>query len=472
MVEKHSRGIVDFIQSEDLIGTGSFLQQHRVFASKRGWFLRPTVKLDPVAEFYLYDFVYRNRSLFRKPPIPNRRSFGFFIANGEATPILKSYSSFKKAVASERAKYKHYIYLDISSYFNHIYHHDLVEWVEKAGGGIDDVNALGKYLREIKGGDSFDCLPQGLYPAKMIGSAFLSFLEESSRIHAARTLRLMDDVWLFDDNPDLLISDFLTIQSLLSQRGLNINEAKSKVLVGHDLESEVPADMDEMKIRLLQRRREELQHGGAYYDESDEEEDEEEELDSLTEEEVEYLISLLSSGDIQEEDAELVLTVMRDAKSDINDYLPTLIKDFPGLAKRLYYFCISYQDKPAVADAILRHVKSGSKLTEFQLFWFAKISEDLLLKNAKAGDLLCSLYDHEAATIISKAKILEIPEMRFGMPDLREEQLRSGQSGWLAWASAVGTRKNPKAQRNHLLKYFRKSSPMNRLIGEFVEQAY
>jgi hypothetical protein len=346
-----------------------------------------------------------------------------------------------------------------------------VEWVEKAGAGPGDVNALGKFLREIKGGDSFDCLPQGIYPAKMIGSAFLSFLEESSRIHASKTIRLMDDVWLFDNDPDILISDFLAVQSLLSKRGLNINEEKSKVLVGHDIESEVPADIDEMKIRLLQRRREEFQHGWVYFDEGDEEEDEN--LESLSEEEVEYLISLLRSGNLQEEDAELVLSVMRDAKSDINDYLPALIKDFPGLTKRLYYFCVTYRDKAAIVDAIFAHIKSGSKLTEFQLFWLAKITEDLLLGiTTKAGDLLISLYEHEAATTISKAKILEVAEMRFGMPDLREEQLRSGQSGWLAWASAVGTRKNPKAQRNHLLKYFRKSSPMNRLIGEFVEQAY
>jgi len=471
MVEKYAAGIFEFIQKEDLTASGSFLQQDRVFASKRGWFLRPTVKLDPVAEFYLYDFVYRNRTLFRKPSKPNRKSFGFFIANGEADPILKSYSSFKKAIAAGRSKYKHYIYFDVASYFNHIYHHDLVEWAEKAGANAGDVKALGKFLREIKGGDSFDCLPQGIYPAKMIGSAFLSFLEESSRIHASRTIRLMDDVWLFDNDPDLLISDFLAVQSLLSQRGLNINEEKSRVLVGHDLESEVPADIDEMKVKLLQLRRLVLQHGGAYWDEGDKDEDEE--LESLSEEEVEYLISLLSRGNLQEEDAELVLAVMRDADSNINDYLPALIKDFPGLTKRLYYFCVSYQDKSAVADAIFTHVKSGSKLTEFQLFWFTKITEDLLLGSiTKAGDLLISLYEHEAATTISRAKILEIPEMHFGMPDLREEQLRSGQSGWLAWASAIGSRKNPKAQRNHLLKYFRKSSPMNRLIGEFVEQAF
>jgi hypothetical protein len=470
MVEKFAPQIREFIQNEDLSGNGSFLLQQRVFASKRGWFLRPTVKLDPVAEFFLYDFVYRNRALFRKTPIPNRQSFGFYIVNGEAVPILKSYSTFKKAVASERASHKSYIYFDIASYFNHIYQHHLVEWAEKAGATQEDASLLGKFLREIRGGESFDCLPQGLYPAKMIGASFLSVLEESSRIHAAKTLRLMDDVWLFDNNSDLLVADFLNVQSLLNKRGLNINEEKSKVLIEHDPSKDVPADMDEMKVKLLQRRRAEFEMGAAYYDEGDQESDAEE-IGKLTEKEIEYLIGLLSSGDIQEEDAELVLALMRDAEADINDHLPTLVESFPGLAKRLYYFCLNYQDKSAVAEAIYDHVKSGLKLTEFQLFWFTKITEDLLLTHKKAGDLLMSLYDHESATPITKAKILEIPEMRFGMPDLREEQLRSGQSGWLAWSSAVGTRKHPKGKRNHLLKYFRKASPMNRLIGEFVEQA-
>jgi len=432
--------------------------------------LRPTVKLDPVAEFYLYDFVYRNRNLFRKPQIPNRQSFGFYFVKGEAAPILRSYSRFKGAIAEGRETYDNYVYFDVASYFNHIYHHHLVEWAERLGASKDDVNALGKFLREIKGGDSFDCLPQGLYPAKMIGSAFLSFIEESSRLHAARIFRLMDDIWLFDDDPNLLISDFLTAQSLLSQRGLNVNEEKSKILIGHDLDAEIPADIDEMKVKLLQRRREALQDSGGYFGEG--EEFEEVELEDLSEEEIEYLISLLKTGSIQEEDAELVLTLMRDAGADINDYLPALVKDFPGLAKRLYYFCLHYHDRAAVADALSSHLKSGAKLTEFQLFWFAKIVEDQLLKNHKAGELLMCLYDHESATPISKAKILEIPEMRFGMPDLREEQLRIGQSGWPAWAAAVGTRGNPKGKRNHLLKYFRKTSSMNRLIGEFVEQAF
>jgi hypothetical protein len=44
----------------------SFLAQTRCYSSKQGFHLRRTVKLDPVAELFIYDLVYRNRLLFRK----------------------------------------------------------------------------------------------------------------------------------------------------------------------------------------------------------------------------------------------------------------------------------------------------------------------------------------------------------------------------------------------------------------------
>ena len=65
LVEKYASQLRIFIQEKILDAQGSFQNQQRVFATKRGWFLRRTVKLDPVAEFFLYDLIYRNRSLFR-----------------------------------------------------------------------------------------------------------------------------------------------------------------------------------------------------------------------------------------------------------------------------------------------------------------------------------------------------------------------------------------------------------------------
>jgi hypothetical protein len=471
LVEKYSVQLLEFIQTEHLTTTGKFQNQHRVFATKRGWFLRRTVKLDPVAEFFFYDFAYRNRRVFRHAENYKRATPGFQMLNGEPIPILKSYSQFKRVVAKCRSEYVHNIYFDVAAYFNHIYHHDLVEWFENAGASADQVEVFGKFLREITSGRTINCLPQGIYPSKMVGSAFLRFLEDSSRIRCAQSIRLMDDMWMFDNEPEVLIADFLMVQSLLAEHGLSVNENKCSVLELHDPESDLPADLDAIKIHLLRKRREELMDAGNYADAS-EDDDDESELEELTDEEQQYLLALLKGDNIQEEDAELVLTLMRDHSNDVLEFIPTLIKEFPGLAKRLYYFCVHSKDKTEIAAAIHTYLKSKEQITEYQLFWFGMMVEDYLLTTPEAGQLLTALYEHPNATDISRAKILEIPEKRFGLPGLREEYLRSGQSDWLAWAAAVGARVDAKSKRNHLLKYFRTSSPMNRLIGEFVQTCF
>jgi hypothetical protein len=472
VVERYAKELRAFIQDEILGKGGSFQLQHRVFASKRSWFLRRTVKLDPVSEYFLYDIIYRNRTLFKKPAAEKRKVLGFRIATGAPISALRSYVSFKSAVAANRDTYTAYAYFDIASYFNHVYHHDLVRWFEDIGAEQDDVAAFGKFLREIVGGRSIDCLPHGLYPAKMVGAAFLGFLESSNRVRAAQTVRLMDDMWLFDNDPHVLVSDFLAIQSLLSDRGLSINDKKSAILEGKDAESEIPTDIDAMKIRLLRRRREVF--GDDYADDptASEEQDNPEEFDELTDEEQSYLLTLLRHGPIEEEDAELVLTLMREHSQDVMEFLPFLVRDFPALAKRIYHFCNDVEDTNAVCNTLCEVLEGKFEVTEYQLFWFGKMAEDQLLKTSRAGDLLRLLYEHENATAITKAKVLEIPSKRFGLPDLREEQLRTGHSDWLAWSAAVGARVHAKGQRNQILKYFRKSSQMNQFLGEFVETVF
>ena len=221
-----------------------------------------------------------------------------------------------------------------------------------------------------------------------------------------------------------------------------------------------------MKRQLLRKRRTHL--GGMY----DEHEPDSSELVILTEREQSYLLELLKRDAVQEEDAELVLTLMREHSPDLMESIPSLVEGFPGLAKRIYYFCRDIADVTGLVDVLIRLVKSERKITEFQLFWFAKMAEDYLMTGPNVAGLLHALYEHDNATDITKAKILEMPEKRFGLPELREEQLRSGHSDWLAWTAAIGCRESAKGQRNQLLKYFRRASPMNRLIGEFVEQCF
>lgn len=472
LVESDPGKIHDFVNSEILPKTGAFLPQHRVFATKRGWFLRRTVKLDPVAELFIYDLMYRNRSCFRKVEPAKRSVFGFQIQGGEPISGLSAYAQYKAAIAANRSRYKHRLYLDVASYFNHIYHHDLVRWFEDAGASAADVQAFGKFLRETASGRTVDCLPHGLYATKMVGSSFLSFLDESSRIKAAQVVRMMDDIWLFDDDQKQLIDDFMTIQMLLSDKGLSVNAKKSTVLEGPESVLDLPPNIDEIKIELLRKRREELGHGGPYGDDSDEQEEEWDMYVELTAEEHEYLIILLKDQSLQEEDAELVLSLMGEHSADVVAYLPVLVAEFPNLTKRIYHFCRFIKEPQAVTRVLIDYMKSDAQVAEFQLFWFGAMLENYLLDTEGAVDLLQILYEHPNATSISKAKILEISDRRYGLPELREEQLRTGHSDWTAWAAAIGARAHPKGQRNHLLKYFRKASPMNRLIGEFVETFY
>jgi hypothetical protein len=46
--------------------------------------------------------------------------------------------------------------------------------------------------------------------------------------------------------------------------------------------------------------------------------------------------------------------------------------------------------------------------------------EAYLLDTAAAPDLVHTLYRHESATDISRAKILEIADRRYGLPEMRE----------------------------------------------------
>jgi hypothetical protein len=80
LVAKFSTELKDFLYNTLLCKTSAspgFLVQQRCYSAKRGYNLRRTVKLDPVAEFFIYDIVFRNRKSFRSDHRVSRQSFGY-----------------------------------------------------------------------------------------------------------------------------------------------------------------------------------------------------------------------------------------------------------------------------------------------------------------------------------------------------------------------------------------------------------
>lgn len=444
----------------------SFLHQRRLYASKVSRHVRRTVKLDVVTEYYFYDLTLRNRVLFRKPHVADRQHYGYRFDHGSPITPTSAYKGFRGAISEYGKTYKYSMSFDVAAYFNSIYHYDLVSWFSELKAKQDDVDGFSQVLREINSARSIECLPQGIYPTKMIGNDFLRFIENYFELKSAKIVRFMDDICLFSDVKNDLHSDFQIIQKLLGDKGLSVNPQKTRETESSHIGIEKAIDV--IKKSLLDRRRLQVMHG--YDDEGDAVVSTSISKLPFSREELNYVDGILGRPEIEEEDAELILTIMGEHARRVESRIPYILEKFPHLTKNVYNLCGQIENKEFIAEVIITSIRESERLMEFQLFWYAAILEDFLMETTKVRDLLNLMFNHRSATVITRAKILEIPCLRHGLPELRNDYLQNGQSDWLAWSSAAGSRDLQPVSRNHMLKYFAKNSNMNQLISVILSK--
>ena len=379
VISTQSQKIIDYIYQKVLRNTvesESFIPQTRAYASKHDMNLRRTFKLHPVEEFFIYEFVHRNRKSFRSNLTKNRYSYGYKFSSGIIESPSSSYREFKKNIYDSQIEYEYCIKFDIQSYFNSVYHHDVESWFRGISKNEDEPKYLGQFLREINSGRSIDCLPQGIMPCKIIGSNYLSFVDNANRIKSPLMHRFMDDFYIFSSEKSELLEDFYLIQRMLGERGLSINPQKTQIVSLH--ETDILREIDEIKISLLKEREKIVD---SDYDSTNDSSldyyEVEEEFDSLSEEQEEYLFDLLATENIPEEDAELILVLMGEHSESVIEYLEDFILRFPNLSKSIYQYCEYIYDKNGIADIIENILDTSyNYITEYQLFWMAKILED------------------------------------------------------------------------------------------------
>jgi len=469
LAEFHGQEIAAYIDDRVVNGAhagDSFLSQQKVYATKPKGHLRRTVKLDPVAEYFLYDVCLRNRAVFRPQVSATRRSFGYRIVSGKPIPVHYAYSEYKGALKTSAQKFKHNIQFDVAAYFNSIYHHDLCHWFSgKANVSTADGDALNQFFRETNSGRSIDVLPQGIYPCKMLGNEFLKFVDLAGTLKSKVIVRFMDDFTLFDDNPIVLRQDFARIQQLLGQYALNVNPSKTyfdnKVGDVQQHLSEIQQSLTEIIVDY---------EAVATPSGVDMVETEVEIENPLSAEQTQALMSLLKDEALEESDADLILSFLRVHTESVLELMPILLERFPNLMKQIYAVCAEVPDKKELSKIILKFLKTGSFFLEYQLFWLAAIVEDHLFGKGSYGDIMVRLYELTSDMKIARAKVVEIPEQGFGFKEIRDVLLKGGQSDWLSWSSAVGARSLKAAERNYVLGYFSKSSPMNDLIASGVKK--
>jgi hypothetical protein len=467
LVENHSAALTDYIYQKVISDSSkgdSFLPQQKVYATKPKGHLRRTVKLDPVAEFFVYDLTYRNRSIFRPEVSDKRRSFGYRFKNGTRIPVHKAYSEYKHHLRSCANQFSHNIQFDIASYFNSLYHHDVAHWFKSQSNVTElDSRAAGQFFREINAGRSVDFMPHGIYPTKMIGNEFLKFVDLHGQLKSAHLVRFMDDFTLFDNDASVVQRDFTRIQQLLGQFALNVNPSKTAFdnSVGDVTErlSEIRQSLKE----IVTEYEEVPTESGVELIETDVEIEK-----PLDAQQIEALLALLNEDNLEESDADLILGFLRSHSDSLLEKLPVLLARFPNQIKHIHTICSGVSDRAGLAEVVLDFLEKNENLLEYQLFWIAVIVEDYLIGAGEFGKALLRLYELSADRKIARAKVLEIPEQGFGLKEIRGEYLKTGQSDWLSWSSAAGTRSLDASERNYALNYFSKASPLNYLVASCI----
>ncbi|MFT4559406.1 MAG: hypothetical protein ACI93T_004101 [Porticoccaceae bacterium] len=455
-LERGEKEIREFVEEDifhsDAKQAASFLTLPSAYALKDRHHLRRVLVLDPVATFYLYDFMHRNTSAFQAPKEGVRRYFGYSFKNKKAVQSFDDYHRFRNRKYQLQKQYRHFLRIDISNCFNCLYHHDVTQFVEDHV-SLEEGQKFGRFLREGSQGRSVSCIPQGLYPAKVVGNAFLSFIERSLELKAPSIIRFLDDGYLFSDKQAELELDLLRLQHIIGERNLSLNVAKT--YFGDRGPNLLFPQLDEVKVSLLQKR-EEVQN----YDEID---DADESVE-LAAEELDYLISLLRTGEVAEEDVELSLALAADDEEIGLQLARMVIEEFPSLLSVLHQKIGSIEDPDGEIFATIQSRLRAKVVSESELFWLVRILSDYYTFDQEVADNLLRAYEHPAASPVVKSAVVENPENSYGLLDLKEQTLRNGQGGVLGASAVAGLQSLNKAKRNQILKYVGKSSQYMQVI--------
>ncbi len=436
----------------------TFVQAPIAFALKNRWHTRRVHVLDPVATLYLYNFVRTFSSLFQAPAKNAlKRRFGYHLKSRSVISAADEHQEFRRRILEFKKTYAYFAKLDIANCFASFYHHDLVSAL-KPSVGEQAANRFGTFLRQLNGGRSISCFPQGYFPTKAIGNLFLGFIEQSVELQSPAVIRYVDDVFIFSNSRSQLEADVFRLQVILSEKNLYLNAAKTDI--GDTKSSMQLPKTDEIRKSLLQKR--ETAVAGAY--------DDEPEPVHLLEDEFRYLSSLISGTDVSEEDVELALALIIDEEHA--ERLARLVFErYPHLIKNLYAHLSNAVYEGDTLWDLVGSVAADREAHEFSLFWCVRIVLRLYDWDKQSAVMLARLYDHPKATDTVRAAVLECRFNSFGLVERKEAALRNAGANLLAISAAAGLRELEPGRRNQLYKYAASSSPMMYQVTSALQRA-
>ena len=431
------------------------------YARKDPLHLRRVLVLDPVSSYFIYDFVVGNCAAFQVQKPGKRRYFGHSFSGSQPVDAFTQYHDFRKLKYILKASSHCFAKIDVFNCFNSFYHHNVVTWLNSKTGTASGAK-FGQFLREINSGFSVGCFPQGLYPAKALGNAYLNFVEKSRKLKSRYIIRFLDDIFLFSDSRQELARDLVTVQHLLDNHHLALND--SKTLLGERGTIFDERRLDDIKKRLVQKREKVPRN----YFEDEASEDEEDSDDQLSDEEIEYLMDLITGNRVAQEDVELALSLLRHHPPALEPILEQVTSSAPHLLRKLHGFIGQRKNDDEIWSAISAQIREWSTLDEYDLFWYAKILIDHFDFNQNTADQLIEIYQHPRATTPVKALILETPDLNHGFADFKVEELRSNRGPICMASVLLGLNDLEKSRRNQLFKYVERQGAMLGVLAKIA----
>lgn len=150
-------------------------------------------------------------------------------------PHNETYSEMKAEISklASKASVNFVLRTDVASFFERIYHHSLINFLDAAGCDKRAVSALEKALYAWTQKDSHGII-QGVFPSDFLGNIYLCPLDADLETREIPSTRYVDDLYLFFRNQDDAKKHLVSLCSHLRREGLTLNEAKTSITTAED----------------------------------------------------------------------------------------------------------------------------------------------------------------------------------------------------------------------------------------------
>ncbi len=398
------------------------------------------------------------------------------------TDSLDAYSKFIE-IQHQHAKAKdfsHCLKLDISNYYERIYHHKLHQLLQRLHVPDSVYTALMTLLRKFSDGVSCG-IPQGLWPSDYLGNMYLLYLDEYLKDRGISAIRYVDDYRIFCNSVREARSILKSCCSVLRPLGLNPQPLKTSIVDIEKLDPELQPLTEQFlslrrdKVKVLVRQLDTDYFGDEVVRESEEWEEQERPA-ALSEEDIRAFEKLWTEAVDQEDKRASVLRfalsgLSAGASPTAEEYVLATLSDFPHLASTVSKYLVSLGFKQSTATRILDFLESEDSIHEWQQMWlleYFRIADSSLRTNKlRLKAILNDTGRHPLVRALA-AEVLALHGSASDGDDIRRLFMIESNPR-LRRALLAGFRLLTDSERNHAISYLPPADWNLRLVGQLIK---